>query len=149
MLNNDYRDMLECLLEENVEFLLVGAYAVAVHGHPRATKDMDIWVWANPNNAARVYRALKRFYAPMHQVQEHDFATKGVVFQIGVSPRRIDVTTVIDGVEFPDAYGDRVEVELDGLSVPVISKPYLIANKRASGRPQDLVDADNLERSND
>jgi hypothetical protein len=97
MLNKDYREMLQCLLEENVRFLLVGAYAVAVHGFPRATKDIDFFVWATPENAANLVRALTKFGAPLHDISEADFSSEGIIFQIGNSPRRIDIITNISG----------------------------------------------------
>jgi hypothetical protein len=100
MLNPDYREMLECLSEERVRFLLVGAYALAVYGYPRATKDIDLFVRATPENASSLMRALKRFGAPLAEVSEADFASEGIVFQIGNSPRRIDILTRISGVEF-------------------------------------------------
>jgi hypothetical protein len=90
MLNRDYKEMLQCLLEENVRFLLVGAYAVAVHGFPRATKDIDFFVWATPENAANLMRALAKFGAPLHDISEADLSSEGVVFQIGTSaPARV------------------------------------------------------------
>jgi nucleotidyltransferase DUF2204 len=100
MLNKDYKEMLECLLEESVRFLLVGAYAVAVHGFPRATKDIDFFVWATPENAANLMRALAKFGAPLHDISEADLSSEGTVFQIGNSPRRIDIITNISGVKF-------------------------------------------------
>lgn len=145
MLNKDYREMLQCLLEEKVRFLLVGAYALAVHGFPRATKDIDFFVWATPENAANLLRALARFGAPLEDVSESDFSTGGIVFQIGNSPRRIDIITSIDGVEFARAYANRKNIVLEGMEIPVISIPDLIANKRASGRTQDLADVERLE----
>jgi predicted nucleotidyltransferase len=116
MLNNDYREMLQCLLEEKVRFLLVGAYAVAVYGFPRATKDIDFFVWATPENAANLLRALARFGAPLDDISESDFSTPGVVFQIGNNPRRIDIITKISGIEFEHAYANRKNVFLEGLS---------------------------------
>ena len=98
MLNKDYREMLQCLLEEKVRFLLVGAYALAVHGFPRATKDIDFFVWATRENAANLVRALARFGAPLDGISESDFSTPGVVFQIGNSPRRIDILTNPSGL---------------------------------------------------
>ena len=95
MLNEDYRDMLQCLLEEKVRFLLVGAYAVAVYGYPRATKDMDVFVRAASDNASNLMKALRRFGAPVSDISEIDFSVEGIVFQIGDSPRRIDITTRI------------------------------------------------------
>ncbi len=145
MLNNDYKEMLQCLSGENVKFLLVGAYALAVHGFPRATKDIDFFVWATPENAANLIRALERFGAPMDGISESDFSSEGVIFQIGNSPRRIDIITTIDGVRFDQAYAKRKTFTIEGLHIPVISLEDLIANKRASGRKQDLADLEKLE----
>jgi predicted nucleotidyltransferase len=145
MLNKDYREMLQCLLEEKVSFLLVGAYALAVHGFPRATKDIDFFVWATPENATNLVRALARFGAPLDGISESDFSAAGTVFQIGNSPRRIDVLTSISGIEFEQAYANRKNILLEGLDIPVISISDLIANKRASGRAQDLADVEKLE----
>jgi predicted nucleotidyltransferase len=145
MLNEDYKEMLQCLLEENVRFLLVGAYAVAVHGFPRATKDIDFFVWATPENAANLMRALTKFGAPLDDISESDFSSEGIVFQIGNSPRRIDIITNISGVKFAQAYANRKAILIEGIEVPVISLQDLIANKRASGRKQDLADIEKLE----
>ncbi len=144
MLNSDYRDMLQCLLDHRVRFLLVGAYALAVHGYPRATKDIDFFVWATPENAMRLMNALTQFGAPLEGISAADFSTKGIVFQIGNSPRRVDILTSISGVEFEQAYSNKTLVFLEGLEVPVISVQDLITNKRASARPQDLVDVEKL-----
>jgi predicted nucleotidyltransferase len=145
MLNKDYKEMLQCLLEENVRFLLVGAYAVAVHGFPRATKDIDFFVWATPENAANLMRALTKFGAPLHDISEADLASEGIVFQIGNSPRRIDIITNISGVKFEQAYANKATISIEGIEVPVISLEDLIANKRASARTQDLADVEKLE----
>ena len=145
MLNSDYREMLQCLSGENVSFLLIGAYAVAAYGFPRATKDIDILVGPSPDNASSVMKALARFGAPLDGVSAEDFSTEGIVFQIGNSPRRIDILTRISGVEFQQAYERRQVVELEGIQVPVISLEDLIANKRATGRMQDLADVERLE----
>ena len=145
MLNDDYREMLQCLSEENVKFLLVGAYAVAAYGYPRATKDIDIFVRAAPDNASSLMRALARFGAPLSGVSAADFSAEGIVFQIGNSPRRIDILTRITGVDFQQAYERRETVTLEGIDVPVISLGDLIANKRATGRTQDLADVERLE----
>jgi predicted nucleotidyltransferase len=144
MLNEDYKEMLQCLLEENVRFLLVGAYAVAVYGYPRATKDIDIFVRAAPENASSLMKALARFGAPLSGVSESDFSTEGIVFQIGNSPRRIDILTRISGVEFERAYANRKTISVAGMDVPIISLEDLIANKRATGRTQDLADVEKL-----
>jgi len=145
MLNKDYKEMLQCLLEENVRFLLVGAYAVAVHGFPRATKDIDFFVWATPENAANLMRALAKFGAPLHDISEADLSSEGVVFQIGNSPRRIDIITNISGVKFEQAYANKTTISIEGIEVPVISLEDLIINKRASARTQDLADVEKLE----
>ncbi len=147
MLNPDYKEMLSILLEEEVEFVLVGAYALAAHGLPRATGDIDIFVKASPENSKKVARSLKTFGAPMAEVSEEDFRKPGIIFQIGVAPRRIDLITEIDGVTFDEAAEDSEEVEIECLKVPVISKAKLIKNKQASGRPQDKADVERLTDS--
>jgi hypothetical protein len=149
MLNPDYRDMLSAFAEAEVEYLLVGAYALAVHGHPRATGDIDLWVRPDAENAERVLQALKAFGAPLAQISADDFTQPEVVFQIGVSPRRIDILTSIDGVDFAEAWPERVEITVEKLMIAVISRRHLIQNKRAVGRPQDEADIDHLERGND
>ena len=106
MLNPDYREMLKSLEEEGAEFIIVGAYAMAAHGYPRSTADMDVWVNPTPSNAARVFRALARFGAPLKGVSPGDFQEEDIVFQIGVAPCRIDVlTTISGGIPFADAAG--------------------------------------------
>ena len=135
MLNPDYRDILSVFAEEGVK------YALAVHGHVRATGDIDLWVETSEDNAARIMVALRRFGAPLHQIEERDFEVPGTVFQIGVAPRRIDILTTIDAVDFDAAWSEREEVEVAGLRVPVISRQHLLQNKRATGRPQDQADA--------
>ena len=145
MLNPDFHDILSIFNDQGVDYLLVGAYALAVHGFPRATGDIDLWILTTPDNARRVYAAIAEFGAPMEQLSEKDFAAKGIVFQIGVAPRRVDVLTSIDGVEFEDAWSRRLEIDIEDLKVSVLSREDLIKNKRASGRPKDLVDLAWLE----
>jgi hypothetical protein len=140
LINQDFSDMLSALSEEGVEFLLVGAYALAVHGHPRATGDIDIWVRPTPENAGRVLRAVARFGAPLRDLSATDLSTPGTVFQIGVPPRRIDLMTSIDAVEFDAAWTGRLQARVGDRDVPVIGKSDLVRNKRATGRPQDLAD---------
>ncbi len=149
MLNPDYSDMLSILIDEGVEFLLVGAYALAVHGLPRATGDMDVWIRSSDENARRVLRALTHFGAALSGVTANDFKTQGSVFQIGVAPCRIDILTSIDGVAFDKAWPHRKEVDVEGLKIPVISRSHLIQNKKASGRPQDLADIARLKQQQD
>lgn len=145
-MNEDFLDMLSALSEEGARFLVVGAYALAHHGLPRATGDLDLWVERSAANAARVLRALRRFGAPLDQVSEEEFTEPDLVFQIGVAPCRIDLMTSIDGVAFRDAWEERVGLELDGVPVQILSKRHLIQNKRAMGRPQDQADLARLER---
>jgi predicted nucleotidyltransferase len=144
VLNSDYRDILQSLSDNEVEFLVVGAYAMAAHGYPRATGDIDLWVLASGENAQRVYRALKQFGAPLAEIDGATFSQKDVIFQIGVAPRRIDIITAISGVEFEAAYKRRKEIRLDGLLLPFISKEDLITNKQATGRDKDRLDAKRL-----
>ena len=143
-LPRDYRDMLDCMLKHGVQFLLVGGWAVAVHGHQRATKDIDLFVNPTPENAARVLRALAEFGAPLGGLSAADFSEPGLVFQIGTS-LRIDVTTLIDGLDWNTAAQGALEIDVDRLRVPVIGRAALLTNKRASGRKQDLADVEALD----
>lgn len=145
MLNPDFRDMLSAFDEEDVEFLVVGAYALAAHGLPRATGDLDLWVRRSPDNAERVLGALRAFGAPTTDLSTDDLVSPDVVFQIGVEPRRIDILTSIDGVEFDAAWANRERIEVDDLELPVLGRRDFITNKRALGRPQDLADVARLE----
>lgn len=144
-MNSDYRDMLNALSAEGAEFLVVGAYALAVHGQPRATGDIDLWIRPTPENAARVWRALQRFGAPLRGLTVADLTTDDIVYQIGVAPRRIDILTSITGVAFEEAWQSRVSTEVDGVRFSAIDAGNLLKNKRASGRPKDLADAAWLE----
>ena len=144
-MNRDFAEMLSALSEAGADFLVIGAHAVAVHAHPRATGDLDIWVRATPENAERVWTALVAFGAPLHQLTREDLASDDVVFQIGVAPNRIDLLTTIGGVRFDEAWPRRTTVELWGLSVPVIGREDLVRSKRAAGRPRDLADLAELE----
>jgi len=143
--NRDYSDMLSALFEERVDFLIVGAFALAAHGLPRATGDIDIWVRSTPDNATRLWKALQRFKAPLSRVTEADFCLPDIVYQIGTAPHRIDILTSISGVVFDDAWQTRTAVLVDGQMLPVISREQLLKNKRAAGRPKDLLDVAWLE----
>jgi len=144
--NQDFLDLLRAFVDADVRFLVVGAYALAVHGHPRGTGHLDVWIEATPENARRAYGALAAFGAPLHELTQADLVTPDVVFQIGVAPRRIDILTSISGVDFADAWPRRIEGVYGDVRFPVIGLDDLIANKRAAGRPQDLVDVEALER---
>ena len=146
LLNNDYRDMIECLLKAGVDFMLVGGYAVALHGWPRTTFDIDFWIMANSENAKAVVQAIRAFGAPLMDLTEADFHKPGMVFQIGAAPQRIDIISAIDGLDYTEAVGRAVRMNVDGLDIKVISLDDLIVNKRASGRPKDIADALALEK---
>lgn len=145
MLNPDFKDMLSELVENDVKFLIIGAYALAVHGYPRATGDMDIWIRPKNDNARRTYSALASFGAPLSGISIDDLSSSDVVFQIGVEPSRIDILTTISGVEFDDAWERRMKIEIEGLDIAVISRVDLITNKRSVGRAKDLADIEDLE----
>ena len=149
MLNEDYRDMLQALADEKAKFLLVGAYAMAAHGYPRATMDIDIWVIPSPDNADAVLRALKRFGAPLENLTRQDLQTNGTVFQIGVAPRRIDIITTASGLHFEETVKRSISVDIEGIEVHIPCLDDLILNKRASGRTRDLADAEALESLKD
>lgn len=149
MLNKDYSEMLQCLAAEKVKFLLVGAYALAAHGYPRATMDIDIWVLPSPANAQAVLRALRRFGAPSQELTSADLQKDNTIFQIGVAPRRIDIITGATGLQFEQAFTKSIEVDIEGIRVHIPSLDDLIRNKRASGRTKDLTDAEALESLKD
>jgi hypothetical protein len=145
-MNPDFLDMLRALLDAEVRFLIVGAYALNVHTKPRATADLDIWVEPTPENAARVMRALQAFGAPLREISEADFAHPGVTFQIGIPPVRIDLLTELTALGFAEAWEDRVRYNMGPYAVDFLGKKSLIKNKRAIGRHKDLADIESLER---
>ena len=147
-LNADFLDMLRALIEAEAQFVVVGAYAMAVHGVPRATGDIDIFVRPESHNAGRVLSALKVFGAPTeaHGVTAKDLSQPGTVYQLGLPPRRIDIITAISGVEFQQAWEDRTVVSVDELPVAFLSRANLLKNKLAAGRDKDLVDVKLLAR---
>jgi hypothetical protein len=144
-MNQDFKDLLVEFNARKVEFLVVGAHALAAHGHVRATQDLDIWVRPDLENAKRVMDALRAFGAPLHDLTEQDLSTPGLIFQVGVEPIRIDVLTVIDGVEFDEAWAERMLSKFADQPVSVLSRKHLIQNKRAAARTQDLADVERLE----
>ena len=145
-MNEDFRDLLAALLQMGARFLVVGAHAMAVHGVPRATGDLDVWIAADGDNAERVVSALLRFGAPLAAmgITGDDFTRADQVVQIGLPPRRIDVLTSISGVEFDAAWPGRVTHDVGGLAVPFLSRADLIRNKRAAGRAKDRADLEAL-----
>ena len=146
-MNRDFVEMLRALSDAGADFLIVGAHARAAYGEPRATKDLDIWVRATPENAARVWRALVSFGAPTSDLTVDDFAQPGMILQLGVPPYRIDIITELTALTFEQAWTNRTEVNFAGTTYPVIGKREYVLNKRTVGRPQDLADADHVERS--
>jgi hypothetical protein len=147
--NDDFRDLLALFVEHRVDFVVVGAHAMAVHGVARATGDIDVFVRPSDENAARTFEALTAFGAPLrvHGVERHAFARPGNVYQLGLPPRRIDVLTSIDGVGFDEAWAGRTEVSVEGLVVPFLGRAALVKNKTAAGRPKDLADLALLDES--
>jgi hypothetical protein len=136
---------LSALSTAKVEYLLVGGYALAAHGRPRSTGNLDLWVKPDAENAARVMSALEAFGVPMKNLSPEDFSRKGSIVQIGAAPQRIDLMTTLEGVSFDYATSRRLDVTLDGIRIPVLNREDLATNKRAVGRPQDLADASWLE----
>jgi hypothetical protein len=144
-MNQDFVDLLRAFVAHDVRFLIVGAYALALHGRPRATGDMDVWVDPTSENAPRIMRALAAFGAPMETIAEADFASPGVVYQIGVPPGRIDILTALTGLVFDDAWRGRLRESFGGVDVDFIGRDAFIANKRATGRAKDLGDIEGME----
>lgn len=144
-MNQDFIDLLRAFCDAEVRFMVVGAYAVAFHSRPRATGDLDLWVEPTPENAARVMAALSTFGAPTGDLTAADLATPGVVYQIGIEPRRIDLLTALTGVDFPAAWRDHASGQLGGIECPIIGREALIRNKRALGRARDKADLDLLD----
>jgi hypothetical protein len=144
-MNEDFVDLLRTFVAHDVRFLIVGAYALALHGRPRATGDLDVWVDATPDNAPRVMRALAAFGAPMTDVSEADFSSPGVVLQLGVPPGRIDILTALTDLPFEHAWPDRVHHVFGDVQVDFIGRDSFIRNKRATGRAKDLGDIEGME----
>ena len=147
-LTKDFIDLLTALVDADVDFVVVGGYAVAFYGHPRATKDLDVFVRANPANAKKLYKALAVFGAPLHEfeVAEEDFSDYGGILQLGVPPQRIDIINRITGVNYEEAIQDAGVFDVEGRAIRIISLDALVKNKLAAGRDQDLLDAKSLSR---
>jgi hypothetical protein len=143
----DFRDLLSEFNARGVEYLVVGAQALAAYGRVRATGDLDVWVKPEAVNANRTMQALAAFGAPLRGLTAEDLSRPGTIFQIGVPPLRIDVLTAIDAVQFDEAWSSRFLAQFAGLAVPVLSVQHLIRNKRAVGRAQDIADVEWLEKS--
>ena len=145
MLNQNFREFIQSLNDNDVRYLVVGGYAVAYHGHPRYTKDIDLWIWLDKGNAQRTIQALVQFGFGSLELRPDDFLLPDQIIQLGYPPERIDLLTTLPGVVFEECYANRVEVDVDGVALTFIDLENLKKNKRASGRLQDLADLENLE----
>jgi len=145
--NSDFSDLLRLFNANQVQYLVIGGYALIQYAEPRYTEDLDLWISADASNAQAVYRALREFGAPLADLTAADFAQEGYFYQMGVPPVRVDILMGIPGAIFADAWSRRMEVDFDGLLVPFIARQDLIAAKRAAGRPQDLLDVEQLAQS--
>lgn len=145
MFSQDFKEFIELLIKHKAEYLIVGGYAVGVHGHPRYTGDLDIWLNPSPQNAALILKCVNDFGFSSYGLTQSDFTKQGNVIQLGYPPLRIDLLTEIDGVKFENCYENRKEVIIDDLHVNFIGYEDLLKNKKESGRPRDLDDIDNLK----
>ena len=146
-LDDDFTDLLVAFADEDAEFMVVGGWALALHGYGRGTDDLDVWVRASPENAPRVYRALQRFGAPVdaHGIVLGDFEAERYGYRFGVKPKLIEVLTTISGIRFDDAWSRRLTFDLQGRRIPYLDRSALLTNKRSAGRPKDLADIAWLE----
>ncbi len=147
MLSKDFKEFIELLNESNVKYLVVGGYAVAFHGHPRYTKDLDVWIELSADNANNIIEALNKFGFGSLGLKPDDFLESDQIIQLGYPPNRIDILTTLNDLEFEDCYNAKIEAEIQGLKINFIHIEHLKKNKRATGRPQDLADAEHLEIS--
>ncbi|HPY00947.1 MAG: DUF6036 family nucleotidyltransferase [Candidatus Neomarinimicrobiota bacterium] len=145
MLNQDFKEFIQLLNDNRVRYLVVGGYAVALHGYPRYTRDIDIWVELSEENATHIVEALEQFGFASLGLKESDFLVEDQVIQLGYAPNRIDIITTLSGVTFAECYEKRVPVEIDGVKINFIDLDSLRKNKKATGRLQDLADLENLE----
>jgi hypothetical protein len=143
-LPRDFKELIALFLFHEVRFLVVGAYALGIHGRPRNTGDIDLWIEMSPPNARRVVAALHEFFGPMPEILEENFISPDRMSQFGVEPMRVDILNSISGVNFADAYPRRVEIDYSGLLIPFIALGDLRANKLAAARTKDLADIESL-----
>jgi hypothetical protein len=144
-----FTELLRRFNEHQVKYLVVGAYAVMKYTEPRYTKDLDIWVEPTSENAQRAFAALKEFGAPLTDVTPEDFTRTDLIFQLGLAPHRIDILMAVKGLEFAKAWERRVQASFESITMNVVCKEDLLISKEAAGRPQDLIDADALRKSDD
>jgi hypothetical protein len=145
MFSPDFREFVELLNQFQVKYMIVGGYAVGIHGHPRYTGDLDIWLLPGSENAIKILKTIKDFGFGSLDITENDLNKEGNIIQLGYPPLRIDLLTSIDGVHFDECYPNRKTLEIDELLVDFIGYTDLIKNKKASGRHQDLGDIENLQ----
>ena len=145
MLNQDFKEFIQLLNDNQVKYLVIGGYAVAVHGHPRYTKDIDIWIEISEENAQKLVTALTQFGFDSLGLTSDDFQTPNQIIQLGYPPNRIDLITNPDGIDFQTCYDSKIEVTLNDIPVKFINLDNLKKNKLASGRLQDLADLENLQ----
>jgi hypothetical protein len=143
-LNQDFQEFIELFIAHNVRFLIVGGYALAAHGHPRYTKDLDVWVWVGPENSRLIIAALEEFGFGGLGLTADDFQVPDAMVQLGYEPQRIDILTFATGLDFTEAYENRVDVNVGGVQVPFLSVDDLRKNKLSTGRPRDIADAADL-----
>lgn len=145
ILNQDFKEFIQSLNANKVRYLVVGGYAVAFHGYPRYTKDIDIWIAREKQNAGRIIQALHEFGFGSLELEPGDFLEPDTIIQLGYPPNRIDLLTELEGVEFAECYATRIETEIESVLLPFIDLEHLKKNKKATGRLQDLADLENLE----
>ena len=144
-IEKDFKEFIELLNVHSVRYLVVGGYAVAFHGYPRYTKDLDVWIELSPENADNIIKALEAFGFGSLGLKTEDFLEDDQIVQLGYPPNRIDILTTLKEIKFEDCYKERIEIEIQGVKINFIDLENLKQNKRATGRPQDLADAENLE----
>ena len=145
MLSPDFKEFIELLNAHKVQYLIVGGYALAFHGHPRYTKDIDVWIAADSENAQKMLNVLKDFGFASLSLSQQDFLEQGNIIQLGFPPNRIDILTSVDGIQFADSLSESSIIEVDGIAIHLIGIHKLIENKTASGRLQDLADVEKLQ----
>ena len=145
MFSQDFSEFVELLNKHNAEYLIVGGYAVGLHGHPRYTGDLDIWLNPTEENAIKILKCVNEFGFSSFNLKVEDFTKEGNIIQLGYPPLRIDLLTEIDGVSFSDCFENRKVVDIDDLKVNFIGYQDLLKNKKETGRPKDLDDIDNLK----
>ncbi len=145
MINKDFKEFIELLNKYDVKYLVVGGYALAFHGYPRYTKDIDFWVWVEKKNAENIVKTLQDFGFSSLDIKEEDFLSPGYVVQLGQPPRRIDLLTSVTGLDFQECYASKVHVNIQGSEVDFIDLENFKKNKKAVGRYQDLADLENLK----